>query len=236
MERKFYVYVWYRKSDNTPFYVGKGMEKRYSCLHNRNKYFHNTLKKHGGYSVKIKENLTEDEALDLEKELIKEYRKVFKLTNLVDGGLKGTTGLIHNEITRSIISKKSKEQWKDPIKRARLIEARRKSHSTPEVRRKISEGSKGKILTEEHKKKISEGIKRSRTIEKIIRSNTKYKNVKVFDLEGNLINSFENTTLAIEWAEKELGKKVRMSSVIGAISGKNKTSFGYRWSAERLES
>lgn len=75
MDEKFYVYVWYK--DGTPIYVGKGTGKR--------------AYRDSSVDVEIyKNNLTENEAFELEKHLIKRFgrkdRKEGSLLNLTDGG------------------------------------------------------------------------------------------------------------------------------------------------------
>lgn len=76
INNKFYVYVWYK--DGEPVYVGKGCGNRAY----RNK---------DTYDVEIyKNNLTEEQAFDLERKLISEFGRADKgegpLINLTDGG------------------------------------------------------------------------------------------------------------------------------------------------------
>lgn len=75
MDNEFYVYVWWK--DGQPIYVGKGKNKRAY----RNK----------DVDVEIyKNNLTEEEAFNLEKQLIAQFGRADKeegtLLNLTDGG------------------------------------------------------------------------------------------------------------------------------------------------------
>jgi len=92
MNNVFYVYIHRRNDNNEVFYVGKGKDKRSHSKAGRNQYWLNIVNKHG-YSIEIVEKeLSEDEAFDLEVELIKFYRENgHKLTNLTDGG-EGTSG------------------------------------------------------------------------------------------------------------------------------------------------
>ena len=118
---QFYVYV-YSDLNGTPFYVGKGHgDRAFSHLKNARKWNatdRNTLRLHaireildrGAIpSIKFVEtNLTESEAIDLERELIKQYGRLNNntgtLTNLTDGG-EGTTGHRHTAKTKLKISK-----------------------------------------------------------------------------------------------------------------------------------
>ena len=59
MLASYYVYVWYKQDDGTPFYVGKGKGERCHKRSCRNKYFSNVIHKHGGYVIKIAERLTD---------------------------------------------------------------------------------------------------------------------------------------------------------------------------------
>jgi hypothetical protein len=80
--KKYYCYA-YLREDGTPYYIGKGTGKRiHSKIHSVNLP---PLQRR----VIVKDNLTNDEALKLEKELISKYgRKEFGgfLHNKTDGG------------------------------------------------------------------------------------------------------------------------------------------------------
>ncbi|WP_341284875.1 GIY-YIG nuclease family protein [Priestia megaterium] len=86
----YYVYEYVIKENQEVFYVGKGTSKRAwrdtrnaACEQIKNEY---------NWEIRIvKENLTEEEALNLEKELIQKYRKSGDLlTNILPGGIKAT--------------------------------------------------------------------------------------------------------------------------------------------------
>lgn len=81
------VYVHFRHDDGLPFYVGMGSTTRPFEFHGRNKFWHNVKNKHGVDVKIVAENLTRDEAFELERKLISEYRSKFNtLTNITDGG------------------------------------------------------------------------------------------------------------------------------------------------------
>jgi hypothetical protein len=59
------VYLHRKKTNNEIFYVGMGNSKRvYS--RQRSKFWEDTVKKYGYYSVIIADNLSKDDALELE--------------------------------------------------------------------------------------------------------------------------------------------------------------------------
>lgn len=88
----FYVYVHRRLSDNKPFYVGKGKDKRAYAENGRNDYWNATKNKHGLVVEIVFDNLTENEAFQCEVDTILEFRYFgYPLTNLTDGG-DGTSG------------------------------------------------------------------------------------------------------------------------------------------------
>lgn len=83
---KYYVYRHIRLDTNTPFYVGKGCNKR-AYKKDRNSRWRNIYKK-TSYRVEIlKEDLTELESLKMEIKLIKLYKNYGHCeANLTDGG------------------------------------------------------------------------------------------------------------------------------------------------------
>jgi hypothetical protein len=138
MRQDYYVYK-YLREDNTPYYFGKGTNGRaYSSRHNVNVPPKDRI-------IFVKENLTEEQAHQLEIELIAKYGRKDNgtgiLRNLTDGG-EGTSGYI--------LSEDSKQKIRD--KRALQM-------TTEETRKKMSESRKGKTHTEETKRKIAEGAK-----------------------------------------------------------------------------
>lgn len=82
-----YVYL-HQKLDGTVFYVGVGVKGRAWSTHNRNPYWHRTVKKYGYEVVLALTGLEWDDAREKEIELIAHYRVVSgkTLTNMTDGG------------------------------------------------------------------------------------------------------------------------------------------------------
>lgn len=92
IDKNFVVYEHYTPDTNELFYVGEGRPTRPYSTRNRNRYWKFKIQKHNGFVVKIvKNNITKQEAEELEKKLILEYKNNnIKLTNLCDGTMFGS--------------------------------------------------------------------------------------------------------------------------------------------------
>ena len=110
----YYVYRHLKLNTNEVFYIGMGKEanfRRSRSKRYRNNYWHNIVNKYG-YSVEIiATNLSEEDAIELEMFLIKQYgRKDLKtgsLINLTDGG-EG----VFNPSKKSLDSRSGGKAWK----------------------------------------------------------------------------------------------------------------------------
>lgn len=90
INNKFYVYEWYNTDTNEVFYVGKGCGKRKDETKKRNKKFLSYIETHSIACRIIKDNLSEEEALHLEKEIIDFYKEKNECDyNLMKGGTGG---------------------------------------------------------------------------------------------------------------------------------------------------
>ena len=151
-DRIYYVYAWYRKSTGEIFHIGKGKNDRYKeTKQHRNQYFINTINAYkDDVDVRIlKDQLTNEEACNLERQLIAKYKAIGQCkTNLHEGGCGGYTGKYDDPIRNEKISAKAIGRYageKNPMYG--------KTH-TKEVRAKISAANKGKILSPEHIEKL----------------------------------------------------------------------------------
>jgi hypothetical protein len=82
---RFYVYL-HLKPSGEVFYVGKGTGKRAWSRNLRNRHWKYIVACHG-FVVQIHtDKLTEDQAFELEKQLIKHYKETGTLANVTDGG------------------------------------------------------------------------------------------------------------------------------------------------------
>lgn len=174
-EKRFYVYILRRPDQKDPlepdkgcpFYVGKGCGKRTKDhrkeakrkLNNKNKsikvnIIHKLWINNLDYEIDIiLNNLTEQEALKYEEEIIKIYGRIAIntgcLSNMTDKGL-GTSGF------------KQTTEAKAKIREAKIGERNAtfgKVH-TEEFKKYLSDINKGKVLTKEHKQKISDTNKK----------------------------------------------------------------------------
>lgn len=160
-KRIFYVYVIFRPC-GTPCYVGKGKGGRWKdhITNARNPHLRNIYARANGDLpiVKVREHLTEMEAFEAEKELIKALGRKANggpLVNFTDGG-DGVTGLVHSDATKALVGRRSRQMWSDPDARLRIVSASRKARSTEEFSRKRSELSKATWANEEMRAKMSE--------------------------------------------------------------------------------
>lgn len=139
------AYVYLHKKDNgSIFYVGKGNGYRAWQKSNRNEYWNRVKNKYGLNVVIFKDNMSDEDALRLEMELI-EAIGLQKLTNLTLGG-DGALGLKHSEQTKQKIGKANSggTSWSKGRKLS-------KKH-----REGISKGNKGKKRSKEQLKVMSE--------------------------------------------------------------------------------
>ena len=109
-----YVYIHYRKDNGKPFYVGKGTNRRAWGANPRTEQWHTIVENHG-YDVSIfKDGLTDDEAFELEKQIISQIG----LENLINGdeGGKGSYSGVPKspEHTKKVIeawTETKREEW-----------------------------------------------------------------------------------------------------------------------------
>lgn len=147
---EFYVYKWFRKSNNEVFYIGKGKNQRYKNTTHRNDYFKNIIHKYpDDVDVAfVQTNLSEEAAFALEKKLIAEYKaKGQCYANFHEGGCGGNTGHYDNPERSKKISEFAK-------KRIGILNPMYGKTHTPEVRERLRQANLGKHLTEEHKQKL----------------------------------------------------------------------------------
>lgn len=146
--REYYVYQ-YLTEDNIPYYIGKGKGNRINCKHKV------TLPS-TDRRVIIKNNLTNEEAKEFEKELITKHgRKIDSgiLDNIKINQWACFAGWNHSEKTKQIISRKNKG-----LKRTIEQKKNYKGTTSKEVAAKIAKTLTGTTRPNDVKKKISKSL------------------------------------------------------------------------------
>jgi len=170
----YYVYAYIRADDLTPYYIGKGKDRRAY-----EKHYNTSTPKNKNNIIILEHNLTEIGALAIERRMIAWYgRKDIGtgiLHNKTDGG-DGISGLSPSKETRikmsiaqkgRIFSKKhcdnlsiaTKGKIKSPEHRAKLSKVKKNNPNNKEICEKIGNANKGKKRSEETKQKISSSLK-----------------------------------------------------------------------------
>jgi group I intron endonuclease len=226
----FYVYVYLdtRKRGNfiysdyqfdyEPFYVGKGKNKRLEEHLWESRLKHDDFKSrkiksiiNDGYKplfIKVKENLTENDAFDLEINLINLIGRynlnLGPLTNLTNGG-DGISGLIKTETHRKNLS----------------ISSFGKKMSD-EAKRKVSESLRGKPGRNTGNKHTQETKNKISTTKK---GTISWNATPIFqlDLDGNFIKEWRSATNAAQ----EL--RLNQGNICEVLNGRRKSCGGFRW-------
>ena len=195
--------------------------------------FKNAIDKYGwdGFEhIIIAENLTRQEASEMEISLIDTYksncRRYYNPSygyNMTDGG-EGTSGRMCTEETKKKIGAKAKERLSNPenhpwFGRSHTEESREKMSKIRKGRPALNKGVK---VSEEIRKKLSE----SRKGTNVGVNNPNYGHGKaVVQLDKNGMLIAEYSTIS----EASRATDVEVSCISACCLGKTQTAFGYQW-------
>lgn len=157
----FYVYAHLDPISNQVRYIGKGKDRRAWSFSHRKGHHKNWLAKLKTADLKpivkiLADNLTEQEALQKEIELISSYDN---LTNLTIGG-DGVSGLKHTEEFKLWIKSYNSGKKQSPEAIANMVKTKIGKPRSEEAKKKISIARQGIKFSEEHKRKLSEARRR----------------------------------------------------------------------------
>lgn len=184
-----YIYIYYdpRKTPAEPIYVGKGNKSRIQQHLRKGSSTNNLLQskikkiKAAGLEPVIEkyiDNISEEEAYEIEIDLIEKFGKICDKTgtlcNFAGGGKGGRLGFKHSEETKELYRKQRKGKKQTPAQYAANCA---RTH-TEEAKKKISEYSKGRKRSPESIEKTRQahlGSKRSEETKRLLSSQRKGK-------------------------------------------------------------
>lgn len=156
----YYIYIWKIKSTGEVFYIGKGSGNRYKSMKDRNDYFKNIRKKYECEVEIIHENLSEEQAYDLELELGLKLKAKGQARACY---ILGKTNKFIDNSTKKKISKtlegntpwnKGKKLTEEHI--SKLRKAKLGNKQSLETRIKRSKSLKGHNVSDETRRKLSQ--------------------------------------------------------------------------------
>jgi hypothetical protein len=172
----FYVYGHFTEDTNDLFYIGKGKDNRAHEFNTaRTKWWRNIVNKHGITVKLLHENLTEEQALLLEKQLINQHGRrdlgTGVLVNLTDGG-EGSTGRIISDAARKKMSLAKKGKTYTEEHRKNMSAAHKNVSDESKKKMSLAKiGKKRKPFSEEHKRKIAEAQKKRHRLNRVVNFN-----------------------------------------------------------------
>lgn len=161
-DRRFCVYMYQKQDDGDIYYIGQGTIARSKAMNKHSKICQSIDKIHGTNILIYKDNLTKQEALDLEVKLIKQYVEEYGYGLSISGYYKkggknlanGTFGGEH-----SMIGELNPAKRKDVREKLSKHAREHNSFALEEVRKKDSERMKEFSNTKEHKELQSQRMK-----------------------------------------------------------------------------
>lgn len=238
----FYVYSHRRKDTGEVFYIGKGKGRRAHTKSGRSELWGRIASKYGFYVSIITDELSEKDALTLEKELILKHDN---LCNFTDGG-EGISGYRHSEEAKIKIrlAHAGKKQSPEIIeaRAAKLRGKKRTAEFGEEVRRrnlgrkaskearlKMSASRKGKKRSFETIEKVASahrGMKRSEESRNRMRESQKKR--PVICLNKNV--EFDSLSDAVRWLISIGFERATKGGVWRSLNSTvNGTAYGFSW-------
>lgn len=152
----FYGYI-HCRPDGTPFYVGKGDDRRLRRVHRANNPHHaNIVKKYGAGSILVGslECSRESIAFDLERGLIKRLRAMgLEITNMTDGG-EGVSGFVMSDEAKERMRAKKIGRKLSEEHKAKIGLSQTGKRMSAESKAKTSAARKGMKFSPEHIEKL----------------------------------------------------------------------------------
>jgi hypothetical protein len=219
-----YVYKHFRKDTNEVFYIGIGKTKRrVNSSGCRNQHWKNIVNKVGFYYEIVEDNLSWQQACEVERQLIKEYGRrdlgTGSLVNMTDGG----DG--NYNFSEEVLEK--------------IRNASKNRVVSDETRLKLSKLNKGKIVSDETKSKLKGRIVSKETRDKLSKANKKCvppsrKGVKLSEETKKLLSEKNKGRKLSE----ETCKKIAFASANRSDEAKQNKSDGLKrwWKARKAQS
>jgi hypothetical protein len=224
-KNNFYVYCHRYKTDGKCFYIGKGTGNRFTTIYSRNRYWYETVKKHGFTSEKLIDNISEQKAFELESILCEKigYENLINIRKE-----KGWGGHSHSNETIEKLSKPVLQYTLQGEFIKEWLNATQASLSLNKHTAAITECCRGfrksiyGFIWRHKDNPISESPKY--TPKKIKNKYPPYYYpIDQYDIQGNFIKTWNNTKIA----GNELN--IKSSSISNCISNKSKHAGGYKF-------
>ena len=221
MDKRFYVYIHYKKGTNEPFYVGKGSNRRAFVIQGRSAWWTRIVDKHGLHIEIIDYFDTEVEAFNRERSMIASMAASgLELCNLTAGG-EGLSGMLISEDTRRKLSV--------ALTGKIVSDSARENMSRAAMGRKLSDGAKekiakaltGRVLSEESRSKLSSSLKKVDHYWLVADRHHSFKG------EITAYNETTGSTLVFKGNHDMIAQGFEPSNVYNCLNGKRKTHKGY---------